>query len=347
VITGAFADRFNFKPYLVFLCLWPILVYAPWCHWVWGGGFLQQWGVFDFAGGIVVHTTGGFSALASCLVVGNRPDSSAKDVPHNVPFVALGTALLWFGWLGFNSGSALSTGASAVLAEVNSEIAASVGLFAWVVMDWCVSGKPNLIGACIGAIAGLSIITPVAGFVQPSIAFFLGVLAAAWCYTCSVFLERLGYDDAFDVWGVHGMGGFLGSILLGALADSEECAVFEQAPIWCANPGTVTRSWAQLGKQTAATCSCAVYSFVVTWLLLQAINFFTPLTPPEEVVNQSLDLYNHGQQAYVNSRSPHPPPHRCPPQKNLPMGSPRLQVWRAQSDVTFLSAPDDELSRTS
>mmetsp|Transcript_135655 Transcript_135655/g.338431 ORF Transcript_135655/g.338431 Transcript_135655/m.338431 type:complete len:592 (-) Transcript_135655:101-1876(-) len=298
VLTGAFADRFRFKPYLLFLCLWPVFVYAPWCHWVWGGGFLMKWGVYDFAGGIVVHTTGGFSALASLFVVGNRPERMSKDLPHNVPFVALGTALLWFGWLGFNSGSVLSTGAVAVLASANSEIAASMGLFTWTMIDWFFIGRPNIIGACIGAMAGLSIITPTAGYVQPPTALGLGAIASVFCYMCTTALKRLNFDDAFDVWGVHGMGGFLGAILLGAVADSQECLTQDIARDWCANPGTVARSWEQLGKQTCATCACAVYSFVVTWIILKAIDTCMPLKPDEDVMDIGLDLHEHGQQAY-------------------------------------------------
>jgi len=169
LMTGAFAGRFRFKPYLIFVGLWLVLVYAPWCHWVWGGGFLAAWGVWDFAGGIVVHTTAGFSALATLLVVGRREPAEGEDLhtPHNVPFVALGTALLWFGWFGFNGGSALASGGTAVAAAVNSEIAASVALFTWMIIEWVRHGRPGLVGLCVGAIAGLATITPAAGYVQP------------------------------------------------------------------------------------------------------------------------------------------------------------------------------------
>jgi len=300
LMTGAFADRFRFKPYLVFICAWLVVVYAPWCHWVWGGGWLAEWGVWDFAGGIVVHVTAGFSALASLVVVGKRPaDTEDLDVPHNVPFVALGTALLWFGWFGFNGGSALATGGVAVAAAVNSEIAGSVALFLWLLIDWLRTGRPGLVGLCVGAIAGLATITPAAGFVQPWAAFLIGILATISCYACCELRKKLGFDDALDVWGVHGMGGFIGSVLLGALADPEECGTPATAPKSCVNPGTITRSGEQFAKQLAAAVLCAVYSFVVTFVLLKAINLVMPLRPQEENVRKSLDLSEHGEEAYT------------------------------------------------
>ncbi|CAK9028149.1 unnamed protein product [Durusdinium trenchii] len=274
LMTGAFADRFRFKPYLIFIAVWLVLVYAPWCHWVWGGGWLAQWGVWDFAGGIVVHVTAGFSALASLIVVGKREVSEEEaedhDRPHNVPFVALGTALLWFGWFGFNAGSALATSGTAVGAAVNSEIAASVALFLWLIIDWIHRGRPGLVGLCVGSIAGLATVTPAAGFIQPWGAFILGCAAATLCYACCELRKKLGFDDALDVWGVHGMGGFIGTVLLGVLADPEECADVELAPPSCVNPGTATASMEQLGKQTCAALLAAVYSVLVTLVILKA-----------------------------------------------------------------------------
>merc|ERR1740138_90473 len=267
LMTGAFADRFRFKPYIVFIIIWLVLVYAPFCHWVWGGGWLAEWGVWDFAGGIVVHITAGFSALAALAVVGKRPidpNMLAEDIdkPHNVPLVALGTAMLWFGWFGFNGGSALAAGGPAVAAAVNSEIAGSVALFTWLLIDWFRNGKPGLVGLCVGAIAGLATVTPAAGFIQPWAACILGFVATFFCYGCCELRKKLGMDDALDVWGVHGMGGFLGTVLLGVLADDEDCGKS------CVNPGTVNRSLEQLGKQAVAAVFCAVYSFVVTYVLL-------------------------------------------------------------------------------
>jgi len=305
LMTGCFADRFRFKPYLVFIILWLTLVYCPFCHWVWGGGFLMQWGVWDFAGGIVVHITAGFSSLATLFVVGKRtvPENPEElDKPHNVPFVALGTAMLWFGWFGFNGGSALASGGPAVAAAVNSEIAGSVALFTWLIIDWYRNGKPGLVGLCVGAIAGLATVTPAAGFIQPWGAFILGVVATFVCYGCCELRKKLGLDDALDVWGVHGMGGFLGTILLGALADDVDCGKS------CVNPGTVNRSWEQLGKQNAAAVFCAIYSFSVTFVLLKAINVVIPIKPeePKEQFGStfSLDAQEHGEDAYHNSPKP-------------------------------------------
>jgi len=302
LMTGAFADRFRFKPYLLFIAIWLILVYAPWCHWVWGGGWLAKWGVWDFAGGVVVHTTAGFSALASLVIVGKRPspaDGSDLDVPHNIPFVALGTALLWFGWFGFNGGSALAAGGPAVAAAVNSEIAGSVSLVLWMVIDWVRLGQPKFVGLCVGAIAGLATITPAAGFIQPWAAFVLGIVATVCCYACCELRKKLDLDDALDVWGVHGMGGFIGTIFLGALADPSECGVEAAiAPKYCVNPKTITRSWEQLGKQTSATLLCAVYSFCVTFVILKLIDYIAPIMPTPEHLEQGLDQVEHGEVAY-------------------------------------------------
>ncbi|CAE7434098.1 amt1 [Symbiodinium natans] len=284
LMTGAFADRLRFKPYLIFMCLWLVLVYFPWCHLIWGGGWLAQWGVVDFAGGIVVHVTAGFSALASLSVIGHREipedEKHIHETPHNIPFVALGTALLWFGWFGFNGGSAVAANGVAIGAAVNSQIAASVALFLWLIIEWLRFGRPSLVGLCVGAIAGFATITPAAGYLQPWAAFVLGLIATVFCYACTELINRLGLDDALDVWGVHGMGGFIGAIMLGTLADGSECADEATAPKFCINPGTVTASLSQTGKQTAAVLMCAVYSVVVTLIILKGISLCMPLNPP-------------------------------------------------------------------
>jgi len=302
LMTGCFADRFRFGPWLVFVTLWMILVYAPFCHWVWGGGWMAEWGVWDFAGGIVVHITAGFSALASLLVVGRRavPEGmSAKDmdVPHNIPMVATGTAMLWFGWFGFNGGSALAANGIATAAAVNTEIAGSVACFVWMLIEWAINRKPTLVGKCVGAIAGLATVTPAAGFIQPWGAFVIGIVSAASCYGCCELRKKLRADDALDVWGVHGMGGFLGTCLLGLLADPAECAEGGSQPSWCVNPGSVTRSGEQFGKQVAAASLCAAYSFVITVVLLKFIGLLTSIVPtPEE--QEDLDMSMHGEMAH-------------------------------------------------
>jgi len=340
LMTGAFADRFRFKPYLIFIVIWLAVVYAPWCHWVWGGGFMARWGVWDFAGGLVVHTTAGFSALASLLVVGKRQDEENKDVPHNVPFVGLGTALLWFGWFGFNGGSALAVGGQAVGAAVNTQIAGSVALFLWLCIDWLRNGRPGLVGLCVGAVAGLATVTPAAGFIQPWGAFVLGIAATVVCYACCELRKKFSVDDALDVWGVHGMGGFVGSILLGALADPADCdsSAFGTVPAWCIAPGTVTRSFEQFGKQFVAAVFCAAYSFIVTYILLKVMDrFFMRIRPDSMAIKEGLDLTEHGETAY------HTPP------KAYAAGKPQeikteeeVKVAESGQGATDKSVPDAE-----
>ena len=289
LMTGAFADRLRFLPYLVFIALWLCLVYAPFCHWIWGGGWLYQWGVWDFAGGIVVHTTAGFSALAAVHVLGSRlkiKGSKVDNTPHNIPFVALGTALLWFGWFGFNGGSALGASSSAGFAAVNSEIAASTALFVWMVIDWIVIKKPSLVGVCVGAIAGLATITPAAGFVRPWAACCIGIIAAVFCYGCCMLKNRMQWDDALDVWGVHGMGGAIGSVLIGVFADTEVS-------------GGLHRSGELFGKQVVAVLLAAIYSYVVSALLLLALGLVFRLKPTQEEITD-VDKSFHGENAYFD-----------------------------------------------
>ena len=222
LMTGAFADRVMFKPYLLFIFLWIHLVYYPFCHWIWGGGWMMDEGVWDFAGGIVVHCTAGFGALAVVMALPHRKklEPELDTDPHNIPFVALGTALLWFGWFGFNGGSALGANQQAGYALINTEISASCALFVWLMIEWVHKGKPTLVGACVGAIAGLATVTPAAGFVYPWAAMVIGCLAAPWCYfLIEVVKNKFDLDDALDVFAVHGMGGYLGTLLIGVLAD--------------------------------------------------------------------------------------------------------------------------------
>lgn len=243
----------------------------------------------DFAGGIVVHISAGFAALASVFVVGNRTYSSAEErhrmqVPHNRTFVALGTGLLWAGWFGFNGGSALASNAQASFAIVNTSIAASMAMCIWMVVEWIHIGKPTLIGACIGAIAGLATITPAAGFVRPWAAILIGATAGVFCYLCVILRDVMKWDDALDVWGVHGMGGFLGTVMLGFLADKEI--------------GGVERSGLFFGKQVAACFGTAAYSFIVSYALLKIINVFMPIVPDKSEIAMGLDVSLHGEQAY-------------------------------------------------
>jgi Amt family ammonium transporter len=292
LITGAFADRVHFKSYLKFLVLWSLLVYVPLVHWIWGGGFLARWGVLDFAGGMVVHTSAGFAALASVWVVGTRKfGPGERTLPHNVAFVALGTGLLWFGWFGFNAGSALAANGIAAQAFVNTDIAGSIAMCTWLAITWWKNGKPSLIGAFTGAVAGLACITPCAGYVPTWAAFAIGVAAGSICYLAVVFRERRKWDDALDVWAAHGIGGLMGTILLGAFAYLTVNAAGAD--------GLVAGGVAFFGKQVAAALLVAAYAFVVTWLILKALNRFEPVRVPDDLELRGLDSEMGEEEAYV------------------------------------------------
>src|SRR6185369_1501722 len=216
LITGAFVNRVTFKSYLIFLILWQVLVYYPFAHMVWGGGLLAKWGVLDFAGGIVVHATAGFAALASVMYVGKRRDKESP--PNSIPLIAIGTGLLWFGWYGFNAGSALDVNAVTGLAFLNTDVAASFAAITWLVIEWCFAKKPKFVGLLTGAVAGLATITPAAGYVSLDYAVVIGIGSGLICYIAVDLKNRMKWDDALDVWGVHGVGGVLGTILLGVFA---------------------------------------------------------------------------------------------------------------------------------
>jgi ammonium transporter, Amt family len=292
LITGAFADRVKFKSYLWFLVAWSILVYIPFVHWIWGGGFFAKWGVLDFAGGMVVHVSAGFAALASVFVVGKRHFAPGeRKLPHNVAFVALGTGLLWFGWFGFNGGSALAANGVAAQAFVNTDVAGSIAMCTWMFITWARNGKPSLTGALIGAVAGLACVTPAAGYVPTWAAFAIGVMAAFTCYFAIVLREKLGWDDALDVWGAHGVGGLLGTILLGVFAFKSVNAAGADG-LFAGNP-------AFFGKQVAAALITAVYSFGMTFLILKFIGLFGSVRVPDAVEMTGLDSELHGEEAYV------------------------------------------------
>ncbi len=294
LITGAFADRVHFKSYLKFLVVWSLLVYVPIVHWIWGGGFLAKWGVLDFAGGMVVHTSAGFAALASVWVVGARKLSPGEKLPpHNVAFVGLGTGLLWFGWFGFNAGSALGANGIAAHAFVNTDIAASAAMCTWTAISWLVLGKPSLIGAFTGAVAGLACITPCAGYVPTWSSFVIGILAGGLCYLAVELRNHMRWDDALDVWAVHGVGGLLGSILLGVFAEVSINATD--------HGGLLTGNAAFLGKQVAASLLVAVYAFGATFLILKVLDHFEPVRVPDSLELAGLDTELEEDQAYVLS----------------------------------------------
>ncbi len=289
LITGAFANRVTFKAYLIFLVVWQIFVYYPFVHMVWGGGFLQQWGVLDFAGGIVVHAIAGMAALASVFYLGAR---SVKDKgPHSIPLVALGTGLLWFGWYGFNAGSELKIDSVTATAFLNTDLAASFAGVTWLVVEWFHTKKPKFLGLLTGAVGGLATITPAAGFVTPGFAVLIGIIAGLICYWAVSFKNRMGWDDALDVWGVHGVGGITGVILLGLFASK------------VANPnganGLIFGGGAFFGKELAAVAGASAYAFIFTYIMLIVINFFTPVRVPKEAEEEGLDEAVHGEEAYL------------------------------------------------
>jgi Amt family ammonium transporter len=289
LITGAFADRVNFKSYLIFLVAWSVLIYIPVTHWVWGGGFLQKMGVVDFAGGMVVHATAGLAAIASVLFVGKRKISCDQDKePHNITYVALGTALLWFGWFGFNAGGALAANSIAGIAFVNTDIAASVAMITWLIITWVRDKKPSFVGALTGAVAGLATITPAAGYIEPWAAAIIGLMAGFICYYAVQLRIKLDWDDALDVWGVHGVGGILGSVLVGIFAVESVNGI----------GGLVSGNVHQFLLQIAGVLIISIYAFIITFLILKVINHFIPVrvTADEEV--KGLDISIHHEEAY-------------------------------------------------
>ena len=289
LITGAFANRITFKAYLIFLVAWQILVYYPFVHMIWGGGMLAEWGVLDFAGGIVVHALAGMAALASVIYVGKRrvEDTGA----HNVPFVAIGAALLWFGWFGFNAGSELAVDEVTAVAFINTQIAAAFAAITWLLLAWLYDGKPSFVEMLIGMIAGLATITPAAGFVSPQSAMLIGVAAGAVCYFAVVFRKKKGLDDALDVWGVHGVGGALGIIMLGVLASTE------------INPagadGLMSGSSDFFMVQLAGLALACVWAFAFTYGMLMMIDMITPVRVTDEA-EAALDVTLHGESAYTD-----------------------------------------------
>jgi ammonium transporter, Amt family len=287
LITGAFANRVRFPAYLVFLVLWLLLVYFPFVHMVWGGGLLAKLGVLDFAGGIVVHNIAGMAALASVLFVGRRRVADSK--PHSIPLVALGTGLLWFGWYGFNAGSQLQADHITALAFLNTDVAASFAAVTWLIIEWSRSRKPRFVGLLTGAVAGLATITPAAGYVTLANAALIGIIAGTVCYLAVELKNHLRWDDALDVWGVHGVGGALGIILLGVLGSL------------AVNPagadGLLHGNGGFFVRQVLAVLGSSIYAFGFTWGMLWVIDKVTPVRT-SEAEEGTLDESLHGERAY-------------------------------------------------
>jgi ammonium transporter, Amt family len=287
LITGAFTNRVTFKAYLLFLVVWQIAVYYPFVHMFWGNGLLAHWGARDFAGGIVVHASAGWAALASVLYVGKRKFS---DAPHNIPFIALGTGLLWFGWYGFNAGSELKVDDITATAFLNTDIAASFAAITWLFVEWWYSKKPHFVGLLTGAVAGLATITPAAGYVPIYASVVIGIAAGVVCYYMIQLKNRMHWDDALDVWGVHGMGGLLGIVLLGVFAGTAINPAGAQ--------GLVHGSATFFLKQLAAGAGCSAYAFLFTYAMLRVIDLITPVRVGAEA-EEGLDASMHGESAYA------------------------------------------------
>ena len=294
LILGAFAERVRFAGFLCFTVLWSILVYMPMAHWVWGGGFLMEMGAVDFAGGTVVHVNAGVAALVMALMVGRRKDYRAGRpiTPHNIPFVFLGTALLWLGWFGFNAGSGLAADGLAANAFLVTHIATCMAAVTWAAIDWVINKKCTTVGACTGAVAGLVAITPAAGSVDLVGALFIGLITSAVCFwMVAVVKPKFGYDDALDAFGVHGVGGIIGSVLTGVFATQ---FVTGEGGV----QGALYGDWNQLWIQIAATVISMVFSAVMTFVLFKVVDKLVGIRVDKRVEEEGLDIYEHGESAY-------------------------------------------------
>ncbi len=291
LITGAFAERMRFAALLPFSVLWLVFIYCPIAHWLWGGGWLGKMGALDFAGGAVVHISSGISALACALVLGHRRGYGTDYMaPHNLPMVLLGTGLLWFGWFGFNAGSALGANGLAASAFIATHTAAATAALTWMLVEWVHRGRPTVLGVASGAVAGLATVTPGAGFVGPLAALVIGVVAGLLCYFAVVWKGKFGYDDALDVVGIHGVGGVTGILATGLFASKAVNAAGADG-LFFGNP-------AQFGVQALAAGAVGVFSFVGTYIILKVLSFVISLrvTPEDEVLG--LDLSQHNERAY-------------------------------------------------
>ena len=292
LIIGAFAERVRFSGFLLFTILWSVFAYDPMAHFVWGGGWLQQLGALDFAGGTVVHVNAGISALIMALMLGKRKDyRPGKPVPsHNIVFVFIGAALLWAGWFGFNAGSGLAADGLDANAFLVTHIATCVAALTWMSIDWFTSKKPTTVGACTGAVAGLVAITPASGSVGILGACVIGMVTAIVCFCMVAYIKpKMGYDDSLDAFGVHGIGGIVGSILTG---------VFATKAVTGGAQGALYGDWHQLGVQLLATGFAIVYSAIVTYILFKVVDKFVGIRVAPRVEEEGLDVYEHGENAY-------------------------------------------------
>lgn len=294
LILGAFAERIKFKGYMVFILLWTIIAYFPMAHWVWGGGFLQQMDAIDFAGGTVVHINAGISAFVMALMIGKREDWRVGHpiTPHNIMYVFLGTSFLWLGWFGFNAGSGLAANGLDANAFMVTHVATAAAAITWMALDWLINKKPTAVGTCTGAVAGLVAITPAAGTVDILGAFAIGIITPIICFfMVAVVKPKFKYDDALDAFGVHGIGGIVGSVLTG---------VFATQLVDGTHNGALYGDWHQLGIQIVATLFTIVFSAVVTFILFVIVDKMVGIRVDKRVEEEGLDIYEHGESAYGN-----------------------------------------------
>ncbi|MEW5897969.1 MAG: ammonium transporter [Bacillota bacterium] len=295
LITGSIAERMRFPAFLGFILLWTTFVYDPLAHWVWGlGGWLRELGALDFAGGTVVHISSGVSGLIAALVLGRRKGYGSEPMlPHHLPMTVLGAALLWFGWFGFNAGSALSAGGLAASAFTVTNTAAAIAALSWVFAEWTHHGKPTMLGAASGGVAGLVAITPAAGFVGPLAALLIGLVAGVVCYLAvSILKARLGYDDSLDVFGVHGIGGTWGALATGLFASTAVNSAGADG-LFFGNPG-------QLWIQFIGVASTWVFAIIFTFVIFKVVGIFTKLRASADEEEQGLDLTQHGEDGYAD-----------------------------------------------
>jgi Amt family ammonium transporter len=293
LISGSIVERMRFSAYVTFISLWGIIVYAPIAHWVWGGGWLAKMGALDFAGGTVVHVNAAMAAVACALAVGNRREyPSSSMLPHNVPFTLMGAGVLWFGWFGFNAGSALAANGIAGLAFAATFLAPSATLVVWTFLDYIRSGKPTAVGAATAIVVGLVAITPAAGFVGPMNAIWLGGLAAIPSYLMLQWRAKTNFDDSLDVLAAHGVGGTVGALLTGVFAQKSFNGVADG--LLYGNPG-------QLGTQALAVAAALIYSFAVSFVLVKLVGLVIPLRPSADDEINGLDISQHGEEAYLHA----------------------------------------------
>jgi Amt family ammonium transporter len=290
LITGAFANRVRFPAYVLFLTFWLVFVYFPLVHMIWGGGLLAEWGVLDFAGGIVVHASAGMAALASVFYVGRR--KIFERGPHSLPLVAIGTGLLWFGWYGFNAGSELKVDFIASSAFINTDVAASFAAVTWLFLAWVLEKKPKLIGLLTGSVAGLATITPAAGYVTIGSAAIIGIVSGVICYFAVSLKNKLKWDDALDVWGVHGVGGTIGIIMLGLFASQAANPAVQVEGLFIGGSGEFFL------KELISVIAVGAYCFIFTYIMLKIINLITPVKVSEAEEAAGLDSSLHGEMAY-------------------------------------------------